>query len=157
MDISALYTSIPHNYGIAAIASVLNTNSCQFPDTILQLIRFIFNHNVFPFDNQFFIQMRGTAMGTKFAPQYANIFMHEFEQNSFVAQDLQPALYTTYIDNIFFLWTPGEESLKQLLSHINKFHPTRLTMDHSLESVSFLDTCISIKNGHLNISLYCKP
>ncbi|XP_072440483.1 uncharacterized protein [Chiloscyllium punctatum] len=51
-----------------------NTN-CQSPNTVLQLICFILYH-VFTFDNQFFIQTHGTAMGTKFAPQYANIFMH---------------------------------------------------------------------------------
>eukprot|EP00061_Rhincodon_typus_P016469 g44704.t1 len=45
-------------------------------DAILQLIRFILYHNVFTFNNQFFIQTHGTAMGTRFAPQYANIFMH---------------------------------------------------------------------------------
>eukprot|EP00061_Rhincodon_typus_P014990 g42409.t1 len=76
MDILALYTSIPHDDGIAATASILNTNNCQFPDVILQLIHFILNHNVFTFDCQLFIQTHGTAMGNKSAPQYANIFMH---------------------------------------------------------------------------------
>ncbi|XP_067848012.1 uncharacterized protein [Heptranchias perlo] len=158
MDVSALYTSIPHDDGIAATASVLNTNNSQSPDAILQLIRFILDHNVFTFDNQFFTQTHGTAMGTKFAPQYAKIFMHKFEHDFFTAQDLQPTLYTRYIDDIFFLWTHGEESLKRLHDNINKFHPTiKLIMDYSSESVSFLDTRISIKDRHLSISLYRKP
>eukprot|EP00061_Rhincodon_typus_P008158 g30530.t1 len=68
-----------------------------------------------------------------------------FEQDFFAAQNL-------------FLWTQGEESLKQLRSNINKFHPTiRLTTDYSLESVSFLDTCFSIKDRYLSTSLYRKP
>ncbi|XP_067859745.1 uncharacterized protein [Heptranchias perlo] len=158
MDVSALYTSIPHDDGIAATASILNTNNSQSPDAILQLIRFILDHNVFTFDNQFFTQTHGTAMGTKFAPQYANIFMYKFEHDFFTAQDLQPTLYTRYIDDIFFPWTHGEESLKKLHDNINKFHPTiKLTMDYSSESVSFLDTQISIKDGHLSTSLYRKP
>ncbi|XP_072422902.1 uncharacterized protein [Chiloscyllium punctatum] len=157
-DVSALYTSIPNKDGIAATASVLNTNNCQSPNTILQLIRFMLDHNVFTFDNQFFIQTHGTAMGTKFAPQYANIFMHRFEQDFFSMQDLQPTLYTKYIDDIFFLWTHGEESLIKLHSDINKFHPTiKLTMDYSRLSVSFLDTCVSIKDGHVSTTLYRKP
>ncbi|XP_072327005.1 uncharacterized protein [Scyliorhinus torazame] len=155
MDVSALYTSIPHDDGIAATASVLNTDNCQSPDAILQLIRFILDHNVFTFDNKFFIQTHGTAMGTKFAPQYANIFMHKFEQDLLTAQDLQPMLYTRYIDDIFFLWTHGEESLKRLHNDINKFHPIiGLTMDYSPKSVAFLDTLVSIKDGHLSTSLY---
>eukprot|EP00061_Rhincodon_typus_P018375 g47527.t1 len=93
-------------------------------NAILQLIRFILNHNAFTFNNQFFIQTHRTAMGTKFARQYANIFMHKFKQDFITAQDLRPMLYTRYINNIFFLWTHGEESLKQLHSDVNKFHPT---------------------------------
>ncbi|XP_078063671.1 uncharacterized protein LOC144489689 [Mustelus asterias] len=158
MDVSALYTSNPHDDGIAAKASVLNADNCQSPDAILQLIRFILDHNVFTFNNQFFIQTHGTAMGTKFAPQYANIFMHRFEQDLFIAQDLQPMLYTRYIDDIFFLWTHGEQSLKQFYDDINKFHPSiRLTMDYSPELVAFLNTRISIKDGHLSTSLYRNP
>ncbi|XP_072371520.1 uncharacterized protein [Scyliorhinus torazame] len=97
-------------------------------------------------------------METTFAPQYANIFMHKFEQDLLTAQDLQPTLYTRYIDDIFCLWTHGEESLKRLHGDINKFHPTvRLTMDYSPKSVAFLDTLISIKDGHLSTSLYREP
>eukprot|EP00061_Rhincodon_typus_P007067 g28363.t1 len=75
MDVLALYSSIPHNDGIAATASILNTTNCQFPNTILQLIRFIFNHNVFTLDNRFIIRTHETAMGTRFAPQHVNIVM----------------------------------------------------------------------------------
>eukprot|EP00061_Rhincodon_typus_P012337 g38006.t1 len=49
----------------------------------IQHIRFILNHNIIIFDNQFFIQTHGTAMGIKFEPQYANIFMHKFKQDFF--------------------------------------------------------------------------
>eukprot|EP00061_Rhincodon_typus_P011996 g37411.t1 len=67
-------------------------------------------------------------------------------------------LDTRYTDDIFFLWTHGEESLKQVHSDFNKFLPTiRLTNDYSLESVSFLDTRISIKARHLNTPIYHMP
>eukprot|EP00061_Rhincodon_typus_P017163 g45737.t1 len=97
-------------------------------------------------------------MGPKFAPQYANMFMHKVEQDFFAAHDLQPTLYTRCNNNIFFLWTHGKESLKRLHNDIKEFHPTiKPTMDYSLESVSFLDTCISTKDGHLSTSHYRKP
>eukprot|EP00061_Rhincodon_typus_P009310 g32720.t1 len=84
--------------------------------------------------------------------------MYKFEQDFFAVQDLQPTLYTRYINNIFFLWTQGEESLKRQHSDINKFHPTiRLTVDYCLESVPFSDTHISIKDTHLSTSLFHKP
>eukprot|EP00061_Rhincodon_typus_P009050 g32220.t1 len=49
-DILALYTSNPHDNGMAATASVLNTNNSQFPDAILQLIHFILDQKIFTFD-----------------------------------------------------------------------------------------------------------
>eukprot|EP00061_Rhincodon_typus_P007014 g28260.t1 len=127
----ALYTSIPYNDGIDATASVLNTTNCQFPDAIPQLIRFILNHNVFTFDNQLFIQNR-TAMRARFAPYYANIFMHKLGQDFFAAQNLCPMLYTRYNDNIFYF--PGAGKLHHVLyslqhviddnKHLAKIIPT---------------------------------
>eukprot|EP00061_Rhincodon_typus_P017238 g45842.t1 len=72
---SHVLSAIPHGNGKAAKPSVLNTTNCQIPDTILQLIHFILDHNAFIFDNQFFNKMHRTGMGTRSAPQYANIFM----------------------------------------------------------------------------------
>eukprot|EP00061_Rhincodon_typus_P014574 g41666.t1 len=94
---SALCTSIPHDDGITATASVLNTNNCQFPEAILQPIRFILDHNIFTFDNQFFIQTHRAAMGTKFTLQDANIFRHKFEQDFFAT------LYHKPMDNLMML------------------------------------------------------
>eukprot|EP00061_Rhincodon_typus_P010113 g34149.t1 len=140
--------------------------NCQFPDTILQLIRFILNHNIYAFDNQFFIQINGTTTGTRFSPQYANAYMHRFEQDFFAAQNFRPTLYTRYIDDVFFLWTHGEELLKQLDNHINKFQPTiRLTMDYSLESTIVCSKLPSLQDSinhntiqpcHGNLSKTCQ-
>eukprot|EP00061_Rhincodon_typus_P005322 g24683.t1 len=111
-------------------------------------IRFILEHSVFTFDKKFFNQMHETTMGTRFAPQYANIFRHRFEQDFFAAQNLEPTLYTRYTDDNFFLWTHSKESLKRLHSDINKFHPTiRLTMDYS--SDLFRDATVKIRNDLL--------
>eukprot|EP00061_Rhincodon_typus_P010692 g35181.t1 len=105
MDVLAVHTSIPHDDDITATASVLTTTNCQFPDAILQLTCFILDHNAFTFDNQLFIQTHGTVMRIRFAPQYANIFMHRFKQDFFPTQNLRPTLFTRYIDDSFFLWT----------------------------------------------------
>eukprot|EP00061_Rhincodon_typus_P017683 g46481.t1 len=43
------------------------------------------------------------------------------------------------------------------IPHSNSAPTDQLTMAYSLESVSSLDTCISIKDGHLSTSLHHKP
>ena len=62
----------------------------------------------------------GTAMGTPMAPNYANLFMTQVETdmlNDYEAETgLRPIIWLRYIDDIFFLWTYDEQSLKDLLN-----------------------------------------
>ena len=81
MDVKALYTNIPQKYGIAAVQTILNRNNVNTTLTqwILQSMECILANN-FTFKDQYYIQLQGTAMSTKMAPKYANIFMHVFEE-----------------------------------------------------------------------------
>ena len=40
-------------------------------------------HFNFSFNNEHYLQKHGTAMGTRMAPSYANLFMGKFEQQAF--------------------------------------------------------------------------
>ena len=44
-------------------------------DFIIRLLEIILKFNIFEFNSEFFIQLIGTAMGTRPAVSYANIFM----------------------------------------------------------------------------------
>ena len=46
---------------------------------ISRCIECILKNNNFTFNQSNYIQTQGTAMGTKMAPKYANIFMHQME------------------------------------------------------------------------------
>ena len=82
MDVSALYTNIPHDEGIHACTVFLarNGSSTNFISDVKDITKFILNHNYFTFDDQFYLQTHGTAMGTKMAPVYANLFMAYLEE-----------------------------------------------------------------------------
>ena len=41
------------------------------PEILVELMSLILKHNVFEFDEKFYLQIQGTAMGTKMAPAYA--------------------------------------------------------------------------------------
>ena len=77
MDVNSLYTNIPHTDGINACRSFLNrhTTDPALINDIPILIDFIPTHNLFKFNNDHYLQIKGTAIGTKMAPSYANIFM----------------------------------------------------------------------------------
>ena len=46
----------------------------------IKLLELVLQSNIFEFDREYFIQLLGTAMGTRVAPTYANIFMAKLEK-----------------------------------------------------------------------------
>ena len=81
-DVTALYSNIPHNDGIGACKKHLDRRalSTTSSEDICQLIKFILENNVFSFNDEYFLQVCGTAMSTRMAPCYANIFIAELKE-----------------------------------------------------------------------------
>ncbi len=80
-DVTALYTNIPHKDGRDAIERVLNSRDpTENPSTesLLDLLDLILKCNNFDFNWKHYLQVNGTAMGTRVAPKYANLFMADF-------------------------------------------------------------------------------
>jgi hypothetical protein len=82
MDVTSLYTNIPHDEGIEACREVWNNRISQRPsiESLIQLLEHVLKFNNFVFNGEYYLQISGTAMGTKMAPSYANIFMGRLER-----------------------------------------------------------------------------
>ena len=99
----------------------------------------------------------GTAIGTKFAPPYACIYMDKTETDFINSQKLQPSVWLRYIDDIFFIWTHGENELKTFMGELNKFLPNlKFTYETSKDKLAFLDLNVSLKNGVISTDLHTK-
>ena len=77
-DLVSLYTSIPHELGMESIIFWLEKQNNMVSDRlsdafILSSIDLILKNNYFRFNDEIrvFLQISGTAMGTKMAPTYA--------------------------------------------------------------------------------------
>ena len=164
-DVSSLYTSIPHDEGINAILTALNTHRHNLPphtpnNTIIkQFLQFILKGNYFDFLNKHYKQIQGTAMGTKMAPPYANIFMHEIEKQLTNTHTEQLLLWIRYIDDILFIWKGTQPTLDAFIALANNIHPTiKFTFEHSKHTANFLDTTIyKDKHNKLQTTIYRKP
>ncbi|XP_072037029.1 uncharacterized protein [Amphiura filiformis] len=160
-DVTALYTNIPHQEGISACKTLLDLRHDQFPPTaaLLTLIELILTNNTFEFDNEFYRQIGGTAMGTVMAPAYAIIFMHVLESCILQACPLTPSVWWRYIDDIFFIWQHSEDELDRFICSLNSAHPTiKFTSERSKDHINFLDVSVSKhSDGTLQSDLYCKP
>lgn len=108
MDVTSLNTNIPNHEGLMAVARVLTSQKSQYRlsnQSLCTLLKLVLHSNNFTFDDKHFLQIGGTAMGTKVAPSYANIFMGELKAKMLETVPFQPFLYLRYIDDIFLSWT----------------------------------------------------
>ncbi|XP_048583758.1 uncharacterized protein LOC116608371 [Nematostella vectensis] len=164
IDVASLYTNIPHEEGIAAALSYIQTLPAHKRPPIhvfRSLLNYILKHNYFKFDNKHYLQLRGTAMGTRMAPSYTNLFMASVEHQLLRNNPLphSPHTWLRFIDDIFMIWTHDEPSLLNFLQYINSIHPTiKFTHEYSPTRINFLDTYIHVTPQHTLISsLYTKP
>ena len=80
-DVVGLYPSIPHSEGL----DILKKQYENYPhkkvstEDIGKMADFVFQNSLFEFDSKFYKHISGTAIGTKFSPLYAYIFMDHTE------------------------------------------------------------------------------
>ncbi|CAN2387690.1 Reverse transcriptase (RNA-dependent DNA polymerase), partial [Pristimantis euphronides] len=152
MDVESLYFNIPHEDGLTACQEHLEANGIA-SESVLQLTKFILTHNYFSFDKEIYLQLTGTAMGSKMAPQYANLFMAKLKRDFLASCTTKPLAYFRYIDDIILIWTDSEQELIDFHKRFNEFHPTiNLTMDYSYTEINFLDTTIKIQDNLIQTS-----
>ena len=159
-DVVGLYPSIPHNDGLAILEKQLDkVPQKKLPTSeIVKLAEFVLKNNFFEFNGDIVHQVSGTAIGTKFAPSYACIFMDFIENQFLEGESSQPWVWLRYIDDIFFVWTKGEKELIKFMERLNKFHTNlKFTFDWSPEKINFLDLSIKLKDKKFVTDLYCKP
>ena len=170
MDVTSLYTNIDHNEGIEAVSSHLEKRrNKKVPSSLLaKLMKYILSSNTMSFCNRFFHQIKGTAMGTPMAVNYANLFMANLESSMLDSYEREhgtkPKLWFRYIDDIFFIYEGSLESLNHFINYCNEFSARskmksviKFTTTYSESSVTFLDTKVTLENGHLLTTLHCKP
>ena len=116
-DVVALYPSIPHAEGLAAIRKALDLRVDKTISTnlLMEMLEFVLKNNYFGFRSEMFKQIEGTAIGTKMAPPYACIFMDGVEKEFLSSIRFKPLWWKRFIDDIIKLWTHGEQKLREFI------------------------------------------
>ena len=166
MDVNFLYPNIDHEEGAEACYEYLAQYDispllCKF---LLQLIYLVLKCNTFHLVHQ----IKGTAMGTPMAFDFANLFMTKFETEMLrgfeAANGIRSALWLCYIDDIFFILTEDDSSLKKFIKFVrtnskSKQMKSDITFKivQNKSSVVFLDTRVKLSGNKLSTTLYSKP
>lgn len=145
MDVEGLYTNIPIAAGVDCVRRLfLDHPDPQRPDEeLLQLLVINLTRNDFVFNRQFYLQVKGTAMGKRFAPSYANIFMADWERGALGKCSLKPASYFRYLDDVWGVWSGSREDFLEFVGVLNSHDPS-IKLQYVLDdkSINFLDTTV---------------
>ena len=164
-DIIALFTSIPIPSALEVMKKKLEQDTklqkrtIMPVDTILELLAFCLNNTYFVFQDTFYEQTKGAAMGSPISPIIANIFMEAFEQRAIAAALHPPRVWKRYIDDT--LVVQQQKHQQEFLQHINTVDPSiQFTVEEAKQdgSIPFLDTIIRPEeDGSFTIGVYRKP
>lgn len=165
MDVESLYTNIDTHKGMEIIQHCLKKHPDPTrPDReLLHLLHINLTKNDFEFNGEYFLQLSGTAMGKKFAPSYANIYMAHWEETAFLKCPLLPLQYLRYLDDIWGVWQHTPKEFDDFIEILNSHHPDiKLKATFRKDSIDFLDTTTFkgpefAKTGTLDIRVFVKP
>ena len=121
------------------------------------MTEFVLKNNIFEFNEKVKQQVAETAIGTKFAPPYACIYMDEVETEFLKMQELQRLVWLQYIDDIFFIWNHSKDELNKFLENLNKFKSNlKFRYEIPKDNINFLNLNVSMKESNLVNYLYFK-
>lgn len=125
---------------------------------IVDFTELVLKNNNFEYNGKHFIQTLGTAIGTRMVPSYANIFMDRLERQLIAQAKVKPHTWWRYIDDVFIIWTEGEDSLRDFIDYLNSTHRTiKFTSNWSYKEVEFIDVKFINESGNLETDVYIKP
>ena len=182
-DITSLYTSIPTELGIEAINYLLEKKRDLIAERftnnfITESLKFILTNNNVLFDEHMYLQLLGTAMGTKCAPPYACLTIGYLEETKLFTHKLPKCfnqdecnqiiqLLKRYMDDGFIFW-PETLNFENFKTSLNSMHPSiKFTFekaeiiyenDKKIQVLNFLDIKVILhEDMTVETDIYYKP
>lgn len=152
-DVVSLFTKVPVKEAMTRIRPL-------FSKDIAELFEFVLTTSYFQWNNTFYEQVDGLAMGNPISPVVANFYMESFEETALELATKKPNVWFRYVDDTFVVWSHGDTELNKFLEHLNSIHPNiQFTMEvENNGELPFLDVLVSRKeDGSLGHRVYRKP
>ena len=159
MDVTSLYTSIPHTDGIEACREAWDQRAVREPQTecLVQLLTLVLKHNNFTFNGEHFFTNQRNSYGNKDGTFIRQHLHGDAWKTNHTICTLQANFLVA-----FHTWSwqevdRVEEDHNRFFDHANYVHPTiRFTHETSRNKISFLDTYTTCENGIMSTDIYNK-
>ena len=162
-DITSLFTNIPLNETINIIVKQLFKDTDLFMGftrkLFTEMLELAVKDSPFQFNDKFYSQCDGVAMGNCLGPTFANAFLCYYENIwlSNCPNSFKPLYYKRYVDDTFLLFNSADH-IPRFLEYLNSQHENiKFTYEKEENgSLPFLDVLVSREGNHINTSIYRK-
>ena len=163
LDVDSLFTNIPLDETIDNCVDNLYNDNENPPNISKHNFRNLLNvattESFCMFNNKYYKQVDGVAMGCPLGPALANIFMCSFESKWLrdCPNDFKPVFYRRYVDNILALFSSPDHADK-FKEYLSSKHPNiNFSIEKERDScLPFLDVNIFRENEKFATNVYRK-
>ena len=163
--LTSLFTSVPIDPALNIIKDLLekdeklNDRTVLSVQNIIDLLGYCLHNIYFSFQNKFYEQVEGVAMGSPIGPIVANLYMEYFERKALMSAINPPMVWFRFVDDT---WVIQQQAHKQaFLDHINSTDPAIMFTVEGTQgngAIPFLDTLVTpLADISLSITVYHKP
>jgi hypothetical protein len=156
-DIKDMYTNIPQQDTILIIHNILQNYNENVADDILNMLQITLQQNYFQFDNQYYKQNIGLAMGASTSAIIAQTYLQNLEHNQIYNFLTKYKLigYFRYIDDILIIYDINNIHIDTMINEFNTKHPMiNFTIENEENNkLNFLDLTIHRKHNKLDYTV----
>ena len=163
-DASSLFTNVPLKPTLNFLRKKISTNNIygNIPvstDCLIDLIQLCTKNMYFRFEDNFYEQIHGLAMGNPLSPVLACLFLEHIEMEKLPSYPGVGFRYwKRYVDDVLCL-VPPDFRLDMFLDFLNSLYPTlKFTFEwQNNDRIAFLDVLIFNLKSCLKFTVYRKP
>ena len=153
-DVKAVLTSVPIQPALEIIKKLLEGDpelqqrTSMTVKHITCLLEFCLRSTYFTFQNKYYEQVEGAAMGSPISPIVANLYMENFKVRAINTSPHPPLMWKRFVDDTFVVITAAHK--QEFLDHINSIdHHIQLTSEDSRsdESMPFFGYVDNTQGG----------
>ncbi|XP_072050085.1 uncharacterized protein [Amphiura filiformis] len=150
-DVTALFTCVPVDESLVIVKDLLTADTTLesrtnlSPQQVTDLLSTCLKTTYFVYNDKFYVQREGAAMGSPVSPIIANLFMENFEEKALQSCANPPKYWGRYVDDIMVIMD-NAEPLEHKLGVIR-------TLTHRAKTLSSDSTLLEKELDHVKKSL----
>ncbi|XP_072380742.1 uncharacterized protein [Diabrotica undecimpunctata] len=141
-DVISLFSNLPLSVVLTSIHKhwdIIQPSSQISWEVFSKLLKLVFETNYLIFNNQFYLQIFGTPMGSSISPILVNFVLDDLVKNRLHSLTFHVPFVKRYVDDLILALPP--DKVQSTLSHFNAYDPhLQFTCElESHNSIAFLD------------------